>query len=333
MPRIRTLTEHDHDEVQSIWLDLFDDSQAFADWFFQHRFRPDTSVCLEQDGRIVSVIQGFPMRVRIRQVEVPAMMICGVSTLPAYRRRGYMHMLMQEMLTLCRREGFPAVLHKPVQFSTYRAFGQLPCTRTLRYTSVADLGAPLWQPRPPIDALTACYAAATARYSGCVVRTEADMLLKTEDYAADGAEFLTVWHGGRLDGYAVVFPNAEQPYAEEVLAQSPAAYQALLGMLPRGYSAKLPPDVRAAGAVYEQNAMGIADVSELLSLVVHDETQLFAVHDDTATENNGVFDGLGRPSAKTPQLTLTVGELMQGLVGFHPLGRLKEETCFCVDEY
>lgn len=328
MAHIRHIQLSDRSELASLWSLRFGDSAAFTDWFFTERCSPAHSLCMEENGRIVSVIHAWPMRLNIRQRHIPALMLCGVATLPGHERKGYMHALMRAMLQSARQNGFPLVFHKPNRFETYASLSQLPCTDTLYHrvqnTSRGIDSASEWNE----EELMRIYRLAVARYSGCVVRDEAAMRLKHADYRADGARLVTT-----EGGYAVLFPREHGWYGEETLAIDEAAYRSLLSRLPDGALVKLPPDLPFLGELRPQNAMGAADIAALLSMLCGDASLLFEVNDPAVQENCGIFDGCGRRRNAAQALKLSSGELVQYLCGYKAYRSLVKQCCFCVDEY
>lgn len=334
---VRQLTNHDAMEAQSVWASRFpDDSQPFMDWLFHKHFAPEHCVCVEMDGVIANMILGYPMGVRLRGTCLPAMMLYGVSTRVGYERRGLMHVSMQAMLAHCRETGFPAVFHTPVSMHTYASVGHLPCTRSLYHTTGdGGMPAPVWSFAPDIRQLTDCYRKSTAAYSGCVVRSRDEMATKMEDYLSDGAQYLTVYRGRELAGYALLTPDGEGSYTgEEALAIDGAAYRELGKLLPPHTELKLPPDAGLSGEIKPQGVMGAVDIPVLLSSIVHDSSLIIEVTDGFLPENSGVYDGMGRRTNRSPAFSLTAGELMQALCGYKALGDiLPAELCYCIEPY
>ena len=329
MAKIRHPQSSDQGELASLWSLRFGDSEPFVDWFFRERFSPAHSFCMIEDGRIVGVIHGWPMHLRVREVPLPALMLCGVATLPGYEKRGYMHALMRETLQFARHNGFPLVFHKPNRWETYASLGQLPCTRTLYHRAENGVSLPAFSKDWPVDALLAIYQKASAPYSGCVLRDQSAMRLKLADYKSDGARLIR-----QEEGYAVLFQQEDGTwYGEEVLALNPEAYKTLLAQLPAGTLAKLPPDLPFRGEIRPQNAMGAANIGALLGALSGDPSLIFSVSDPAVLQNNGVFDGTGAPSTLKPQLSLSAGTLLQHLCGYSAYGPLQPQPCFCVDEY
>ena len=328
MTQMRGVRPGDRSELSALWSLRFDDSPSFIDWFFQERFSPRHSFCIEDADRIVSVIHGWPMRLHLRDVPLPALMLCGVATRPGYERRGHMHALMRETLQFARENGFPLLFHKPNRLESYASLEQLPCTETLYHRVSGDRSAVAFSDKWDADELLAVYRAATARYSGYVERDSAAMRLKLRDYRADGARLVRC-----PGGYAVLFEQEAGLFGEEVLAVDKSAYRKLLQRLPMGALLKLPPDLPFSGEIRPQNVIAAADIGALLSALCGNPDIAFAVSDPAVPQNNGVFDGSGAASSSAPSLRLSAGELVQRLCGYQGDAVFEKRVCFCVDEY
>ncbi len=331
---VRTMVPGDLAAVRSLWETRFDDSPAFVDWYFAERFSPATSACLIADGRLVSAIQGYPMRLAIRDRTVPALMVSGVSTAEGYERRGYMHRVMRYILQLARQKGCPLVFHKPNSLPVYETLGQLACTRAQRTIVQNGVAAPPEPTKFDVEKLLACYQAAVRPYSGAVARDAFDMARRLRDCASDGGRCVTLECGGTVAAYALLSPADGGWEAPEALALDVPAYRALLDMLPNGTAVKLPPDVSVGGEVYAQNAMGAADALALLRTFIADPRLVFSISDPAVPQNNGTFDGMGNPCGRKADFTLRAGELVQYIAGYEELpGLLMRQECYCADEY
>jgi len=336
MIAIRPLTAADKTQAQDIWESRFSDSPSFLAWFFGGRFSPETSFCAADGETIASIAHGTPMRVRVRGAEFDAMMISGVATTPGYEGKGLMHAVIRALLSNCRDIGVPLAFHTPARFAAYRSLGQIACTDALYVTQEhAPSTPPIWDDVPPISELLRVYQLATARYSGCVARNEADMRLRVEDYCSDGGRCLAHYTGGALDGYLFAVPEEDAFDAPEVLAATRETYAALVSRLPAGSTAKLPPDAGLPGVRRAQGTMIPVDVSALLGRLCRSDAPLaLNVLDPVLPWNDGVFDLSGKRTEKPPTDTLSVGRLMQFLCGYLPFRDVfDEQVCYCVDEY
>ncbi len=337
MLTIRPLTAADKRQAMEIWELRFHDSHSFIEWFFRERFAPETSFCAEDDGRIVSILHGSPMQLRVRDTILPAMMISGVATLPGYEGRGLMKRVLSELFAECRRRSIPLAFHKPSHFSIYRAVGEFPCYDALFHTRELEPETPtVWDALPDAATLLRIYEQATARYSGCVVRSLGDMQKRVNDLTVDGTRFLLHRTGGIPDGY--LFASLEEDgslYCEEALAVSQAAYAALISCLPAGSVVKLPPDVSIGGDLQPWGVMIPVDVPLLLRALCGDASAFrIEVLDNMMPWNNGVYDGSGNRTEQPPTIKLSAGRLMQFLCGYLPFQKsLSQQVCYCADEY
>jgi len=336
MIAIRALTGADKQEAKKIWELRFHDSPSFIRWYFSERFSPGTSFCAVENGRIVSIAHGSPMRLRVRNAEFPAMMVSGVATLPGYEGRGLMKRVLFRLFENCKKSGVPLAFHTPSHFSIYRALGEFPCADALLHTCGGDPDAkPVSDGVPSAAELLRVYERATARYSGCVVRTEADMQKRIHDLLCDGGICLTHSAGGVLDGYLFAAKTDVVYASEEALAVSREAYAALISRLPEGSAVKLPPDVDLPGKLYPQGVVIPLDISFLLKALCGDPQALCVrVADGMLPWNDDVFDGAGNAVDMEPRETLSAGRLMQFLCGYLPYKDVFSQLpCFCADEY
>ena len=337
MITIRSLTAADKQQAREIWELRFHDSLSFIDWYFTERFAPETSFCAEEDGRIVSILHGSVMELRVRGIMLPAMMISGVATLPGYEGQGLMKRVLSALFSECRKRNIPLAFHKPSHFSIYRAVGEFPCYDALFHTKETDPIAPVvWDALPDAATLLRVYEQATARYSGVVMRSRVDMKRRIHDLTSDATRFLLHQTAGVIDSY--LFASEEDDgslYCEEALATTPDAYESMLSRLPKGSIVKLPPDVPLAGHLQPWGVMIPVDVPRLLrALCGKPDAFRLEVIDGMMPWNNGVFDGIGAQTEMPPTDTLSAGRLMQFLCGYLPFQEsFSQEICYCADEY
>ena len=337
MLTIRPLTAADKQQAREIWELRFHDSLSFIDWFFAERYSPETSFCAEEDGRIISILHGSVMELCVRGVILPAMMVSGVATLPGYEGQGLMKRVLFALFSECKRRNIPLAFHKPSHFSIYRAVGEFPCYDALFHTREIEPIAPVvWDALPDAAALLRVYAQATARNSGIVMRSRADMERRIRDLTCDGTRFLLHQTSGVIDGY--LFASEEDDgslYCEEAFATTPVAYEAMLARLPKGSVVKLPPDVPLAGNLQPWGVMIPVDVPRLLlALCGKPDAFRLQVLDGMMPWNNGVFDGAGAQTNEPPTDTLSAGRLMQFLCGYLPFrDTFSQEISYCADEY
>ena len=110
---VRNAAAADRKDFRRLWKACFHDSDAFCNWFFEKRFLPEYSVCLETEGEFASCMQAYPYSVWLRGREIPGAMLCGVSTDPNHRKKGYMGKIFPYEMEMLRQKGILVAPHTP----------------------------------------------------------------------------------------------------------------------------------------------------------------------------------------------------------------------------
>ena len=362
MTSVRIAKAEDKKAFYDLWKICFGDSDAFCDWFFTNRFAPDYSVVLETEGEIVSCMQAFPYTLWIRGKEIPGAMLCGVSTHPAHRKKGYMGQIFTYEMKLLREKGCLVTPHTPAVLPSYFSFGHFPVADAAYLTCdcvPAMKGNTTLVPVADAAVLFPLYTAFAGKYSGMILRTKEDFLRKTADYAADGGKCAAYIKDNEIKGYAFYYKTETELTCVEAVAEE---YAALMEGLLReaeglAFSAKLPPETDVAFPFTnterkQKGVMGLCNAPALLHALQLEIPYAFRLTDTVIPENNGVFDFQGNPSADEPVFEISAGHLLQVLVGYHSLAEIKEnlkifdeekykeldaflpkQKCYIIDEY
>ncbi len=368
MKQIRTARPEDQAQFRALWNISFSDTDRFRDWFFAHRFVPAYSYVIEEDGRVVSAVQSIPVHLLVRGRIVPSSIMVGACTHPEYKRRGYMKELYTFYMRQVRKKGILLAAHTPAVLGTYFYVGHYPVSDTAFLEGTAEGVLPTQacevDLKKDVSDLYVCYAGISRSYSGMVSRSYADMVLKMQDYAADGGQAVAYWVDGQVAGYAVYYDTPEEVYAEEVLAQTDNVRQEVVHALwnraaGKKVKVKLPPDVSchlpgAKRTVGPRNVAGVADVAALLRILDVPTAYTIGVKDAVVEENDGIFAFDGSRSSQTPVFWAEQGHVLQFLMGYRSLAQLAEEghaqildaqgvqeldrllptvPCFIIDEY
>ncbi|MBQ7757616.1 GNAT family N-acetyltransferase [Anaerotignum sp.] len=349
-----------------LWKVCFGDSDAFCDWFFENRFAPDYSVVLETDGEIASCMQAFPYTLRIRGKEIPGAMLCGVSTHPSHRKKGFMGQIFSYEMNHLREMGCVVAPHTPAVLPSYFSFGHLPVAdaKYLECDCISDYETSVelvsveemeWNKLFPL------YTRFAVKYSGIIQRTEADFLRKAADYAADGGKCAAYIKNGEWKGYAFYYQTEDTLLCVEAVAEEGYYHYLMEGLFAIGkglaFSAKLPPELYlsypfAKLTRKQKGVMGLCKASALLKALELDIPYGIKINDHVVPENNGTFDFKGNIYASEPVFEISAGHLLQVLVGYHTLNELRKEivifdeekfevidtllpkqNCYIIDEY
>lgn len=366
MTSVRIAKKEDLADFYRLWKVCFGDSNAFCDWFFANRFAPAYSVVLETEGEIASCMQAFSYTLYIRGKEVPGAMLCGVSTHPNYRKKGYMRQIFNYEMNHLRSKNCIVAPHTPAVLPSYFSFGHFPVADAnyLECECVPALAASLKLlpiEKKDWDRLYFLYEKFAVKYSGIIKRTKEDFLRKAADYTADGGKCAAYIKNGEIKGYAFYYQTEESLLCVEAVAEDGYYHNLMEGLLAVGrglsFSAKLPPALYLSfpfGKLVrkQKGVMGLSDVSALLQVLDLNIPYGFQINDSVILENNGVFDFKGNKYAKEPVFQISAGHFLQALVGYCSLEELKNEmkiydeakfqemdallpkqNCYIIDEY
>lgn len=365
--KIRTAAAGDKADFSLLWKLCFHDSDAFCNWFFQNRFLPEYSVCLEADGNIASCMQAFPYTLRLRGKDIPGAMLCGVSTHPSHRKKGFMGKIFTFEMNLLRQKGCLVAPHTPAVLESYFPFGHFPVADAC-YLECEEI--PEYPPSPSIRLLAAetewerlfpLYTDFAGRYSGTILRTKADFLRKCSDYAADGGKCIAYLKDDAIKGYCFFYQTQGSVDCVEAVAEAGYFYTLLEGLYPyaagRSLSVKLPPEMYYAHPFgrlerRQKGVMGLCSLSGLLRRLDLDIPYGFAVQDSVIAENNGCFNFKGEHCGEPPVFAIEAGRLLQVLVGYRTLDEQRNHikiydeaafqqidrllpkcSCYIIDEY
>ena len=352
---VRSAQMRDKQAFEELWDISFGDSMEFRTWFFENRFVPEYSACVEEDGTIVSAMQSLPLHINVRGHIVPAAMIAGVCTHPDYKGKGYMGHMFKFFMQQMRNAGITLTPHTPAHLPTFFSRGHLPVS-DVKHLNIANAHGkklPLFE--GGLDELLPLYAAFSQKFSGMISRSMSDFKLKMADYFSDGGKCVYL----KDRAYAVIYETDDGVHAEEVVyLDGDALNQLIEGLF--GYAhgkklhMKLPASAPVDGEIQTRNVCGVANVSHLLHAALNTPDYSIEVFDDTLIQNCGIYDLSGNLTEKKQCMKLTAGHLAQWVFGYQSLEELKnknvleiydekavkeldrlfpKQDCFIVDEY
>ena len=96
-------------ECARLWKEMFGDSDEFIASFINNIYNADNMLCIEHDGKIVSMLHLIPFELNKEKVAY----IYAVATDSNKRRQGYATKLIKKAIEKAKAEGFKAVLTLP----------------------------------------------------------------------------------------------------------------------------------------------------------------------------------------------------------------------------
>ena len=120
----RLLDEQGKKDARGLWEEIFqEDTKMFLDYY--DRWKLPENECFGiygEDGRLDSMVQLNPYRLRVKGREAESRYIIAVATRPERRQKGLMRRLLKESLEYMRRKAMPFAFLMPASDAIYRPF-------------------------------------------------------------------------------------------------------------------------------------------------------------------------------------------------------------------
>lgn len=217
------------EQIIQLWRCCFEDSEDFIRRFFSQVYREENALTLEHDGQIVCAMQLLPYTISYYGQAVPATYIYGVCTHPDYRRRGYMHQLLETAFARLKEQGSGLAFLIPAHdwlFDCYRKSGfteAFGCTcRTLSLPEV---------PLSPVAGveevketdIPACWDYLTRKWKEmpvAVLHSLPDFQFVFRDVEAGGGKSFLYRKAGKVEGMLMAVPVEEKLFLPELQADT-----------------------------------------------------------------------------------------------------------------
>ncbi len=124
MIEIRALCQADIRQAQRLWEEAFpEDAEAFATWYFEHRFLPEDCYGLFEKGRLLSMAQVGKEPLWLNGTVLQANFLRGVATAKGQEGKGYASQLIHFILRDLESQGEAISILKSFIHQFYRRMG------------------------------------------------------------------------------------------------------------------------------------------------------------------------------------------------------------------
>lgn len=100
-------------QVWDMWKSVFGDSDDYMEIYFRTKYKNENTLLYFEGDKAVASLQMLPFQFTFCGTEIPALYLSGVSTLPEYRKKGYMDRLLHESFLVAHERGVPLMLLVP----------------------------------------------------------------------------------------------------------------------------------------------------------------------------------------------------------------------------
>lgn len=221
--------------LYGIWKQVFSgDDGGYTDYFFQSLYRSENTYVYKEAGNIVSTLMRIPHDMMLHDRPVRCSMILGVATLANYRRQGYMHAMMNDVLDEAEHQELVTMI-QAYNPSIYTQFG-FEMVYYRRRTTIHRSQVPVFNNEgltykiEPKDLLEV-YLNYSKRFNGYILRDEAYYEKYVQEVNAEGGKIVAYYDkNNQIQGYAALYQSAQGIELKECLYLTSAALLKLINL-------------------------------------------------------------------------------------------------------
>lgn len=110
---IRFADEITRPQVRRMWKTVFGDPDDYMETYFRHKYHDENTLVYVEEGKVVASLQMLSYGFTFCGTEIPIIYLSGVSTLPQYRRKGYVRQLLVRSFEEAAHRDVPLMLLVP----------------------------------------------------------------------------------------------------------------------------------------------------------------------------------------------------------------------------
>lgn len=209
-------------EIRQLWKTCFpQEDPRYIEYYFKTLYKPENCFVKTEKGKVVSAVMRNPHAIMFNGRVLQASMLVGMATLPQYRKKGYMHEVMDVVLDACEHSELITLIQSE-QPVLYEQFGFKTIYTRTDYTlerkdvkRITNFGC-AYEPTP-IDLLKV-YSAFIRRFNGFYARDLEYFVKYKKEIIAEGGKIVAYYNGkDQIRGYAVMIPQGNELRVDEVV--------------------------------------------------------------------------------------------------------------------
>ena len=123
---IEFANENTTSDIKNMWKICFGETDTWLSFYFSKRYKSTNTLIYIADNQIVASLQIYDYQLKFFDKIIPINYICGICTLPEYRKQGFSKALINEAHKIIQQKNVPISILIPADenlFPFYRNFG------------------------------------------------------------------------------------------------------------------------------------------------------------------------------------------------------------------
>ena len=130
---IRYAVKKDLENIKDIWNYCFGDEEAFVNYYFNNKYKPENTIIIEENDELMSSLQLNQYKINLNNKVYNTSYVVGVSTYPNARGKGYMKDMMDFALNELYKKDQLVSLLMPIDYRLYKKYGYEHCYDQIEY--------------------------------------------------------------------------------------------------------------------------------------------------------------------------------------------------------
>ncbi len=205
----RRLTSEEIEGLKTLYTESFADSSGYIDYFFKEKYDSSRVVFHQEAGQIISALYFIDKRISLFEKPLLVPFVVAVATKPAFRRKGYMKLVMKQALYKLRNEHVTLTVLSPFDPAYYDRFGFVTVVSAeTRIYPKQPSDFHVHPSQPDLHDVIQLYDQKTQSYGAFVLRDDEDWASWANEIASDNGTIHVVFDSSNQPvGYFVRFEN------------------------------------------------------------------------------------------------------------------------------
>lgn len=223
------------EQIKRLWKTCFNDSDEFIRFFFEQIYRKENAVCIEEGGKVVSVMQILPYEMTWCNTIIPVSYVYAACTDPEMRNRGLMGRLIEKAHAQMLKRGDCMSILIPANRSLFEYYRKQGYTEVFDHSQspflikeIATVKANILQ-KDDSGKWFHFFDQGLRKRPMCVLHNQADFNRLLEEFPLGGGQVIGVADdNGKPSGIAFIANNNNRVIVKELIATNTNVELALL---------------------------------------------------------------------------------------------------------
>lgn len=216
--RLRKLGKEEHGTTRRLYETVFsEDSSSFVDYYYKEKTKDNQIYVLEEEGGIRTMLHLNPYSMQVGPRQETLHYIVAVATEKAYRKRGYMGMVLKKAMEDMYQAGESFTFLMPASEGIYFPYGfRTIYQQCKKYVTEEEAKSGEAAEEKDCEELAErVNACLEAEYQVYARRNEAYYLRLLREYRSDGANLILYRKKGRVEDYGILLPKTDPVPSEK----------------------------------------------------------------------------------------------------------------------